>query len=311
MAESDAGCFSESNAVEHTCRGALYLTPAEAAVTQHDDTPATAQIRTPSRPRSRDEVDALVLAHLGVAESIARRHSAGSKDWSDLRQVAYMGLVKAAQRFDPVKGEQFVSFAVPTIAGELKRYLRDCGWIVRPPRQVQELRGHLSTEIPRLTQALGRQPSSADLAAAMGQDLRCVEEALGAHNSMRPLSLDAPSSAEDGDANPFAELLTAEDTGLERAEMMATLASACRTLTARDRKIVYLRFFEEKTQQEIGRELGVTQMQISRLLTHILGCLRDQLLPDARTDTAGAHLRRASTGRRTGPRGTGSRTAAA
>ena len=238
--------------------------------------------------RTQDDVDALVLSHLGVATAIARRLGGACRDLGDLEQVACVGLLKAARRFDPLRGDQFVSYAVPTISGEIKRYLRDCGWVVRPPRDVQELRGQLSREIPRLSQALGHEPSARDLATALGHDLRSVQEALGAHTSMRPLSLDTPPG--DGGAPTAADLLGSDDPGTGHAEDVVALAAACRALTDRQRRIVYLRFYEERSQQEIARELGVSQMQVSRLLRQIFAVLREELDGDADDADRGEEL---------------------
>lgn len=241
---------------------------------------------TRSTTRSTERGNDLVLAHLGVAEAIARRYSAGSRDTGDLQQVAYLGLVKAARHFDPERGDVFVAYAVPTISGEIKRYLRDSGWFVRPPRQVQELRAQLAVESPRLAQLLGHQPTPSDLAAALGQDLKHVQEALSAHEHMRPASLNSALSTQEGEIHT--DTIGSTDPRLEKAERMATIAAACRTLSSRERRIVYLRFFEEKTQQEIGSELGVTQMQISRLLTHILETLRERMTAPATPRAASA-----------------------
>ncbi len=231
----------------------------------------------PQTPPANPDTNDLVLANLGVAEAIARRYSSGSRDTGDLKQVAYLGLVKAARHFDPERGDAFIAYAVPTIAGEIKRYLRDSGWFVRPPRQVQELRAQLAVESPRLTQVLGHQPTPSDLALALGRDLKQVQEALHAHEHMRPSSLNSTLSTFDGEI--YTDTVGAPDPRLERAEQMAAIVSACRTLTTRERRIVYLRFFEEKTQEEIGHELGVTQMQISRLLGSILETLRQRMAP--------------------------------
>ncbi len=225
--------------------------------------------------RGRDRVRSLVLEHLGVAEAIARRYSGSTRDPRDLEQVAYVGLVKAAHHFDRKKGDEFVSYAVPTISGEVKRYLRDNGWFVRPPRPVQELRARLMLEAPELAQRLGRMPTSRELAGWLDLDIARVREALGAGDGMRPASLDATVSSEDGEL--LAETIGRADPALERAERLVTIARACRCLTPREQRIVYLRFFEERTQQEIGRELGVTQMQVSRLLARILEQLRERL----------------------------------
>jgi RNA polymerase sigma-B factor len=240
----------------------------------------THQQRTGSAAAAEPEiVNELVLAHLGLAEAIAHRYSHGRHDSSDLEQVAYLGLVKAARHFDRRKCEDFVLYAVPTISGELKRYFRDLGWFIRPPRPVQELRSRLASESDELAQELGHQPTAAELSSSLGEDLRLVNEALRAHESLRPPSLDAPCSPAD-DSPVLGDTIPDGNSGMERAETMAALAIACHRLNIRDRRILYLRFFEDKTQQEIGEDLGVTQMQISRLLTRILGELRAQLAVD-------------------------------
>ncbi|MCU1637628.1 MAG: sigF [Microbacteriaceae bacterium] len=227
----------------------------------------------PLRERRRIHDD-VVTDHLGVAETIARRYSRDGQDWGDLRQVAYLGLIKAARRFDPERGADFVAFAVPTISGEIKRHLRDHAWFIRPPRRVQELRGTIATTMPRLTQELGRTPSLAELAKSLDDELCNVREAVCSQESLRPASLDSTGS---GDDLPLAETIGRIDDQFERAEMMTEIGSACRRLAPRDRRILYLRFFQERTQQEIAAELGVTQMQVSRLLTRILGRLRSDL----------------------------------
>jgi RNA polymerase sigma-B factor len=226
------------------------------------------------RRRIHDDV---VVDYLGVAETIARRYSNGTQDWHDIRQVAYLGLVKAARRFDPDRGDDFVSFAVPTISGEIKRHLRDHGWFVRPPRPIQELTTAIARAVPVMLQDLGRQPSPEEIAERIGRGAPEVTAALGAAEGMRPVSLDAPGR--DGDGRTVGDAVGAMDDRLEHAEVMAEVSAACRRLTSRDRRILYLRFYEERTQQEIASELGVTQMQVSRLLTRILAALREQLIP--------------------------------
>jgi RNA polymerase sigma-B factor len=218
----------------------------------------------------------IVIDHMEVADSIARRYSGGRQDWSDLRQVACLGLVKAVKGFDLGRGDDFVAYCAPTVSGEIKRYLRDHGWFVRPPRAIQELRARIGEAFPRLMQELGREPSSQELAASLGEDLSKVEEAMASHESMRPSSLDAVADNADDNAS-LAETLGRADEGLERAEVLATIGPLCRRLTARERRIVYLRFFEERTQAQIGQELHVTQMQVSRLIAQILRRLRDDL----------------------------------
>ena len=219
--------------------------------------------------------DQIVLDHLELADQLARQHSGRAHDWSDLRQVGYLGLVKAARRYDPGFGAPFVSFAIPTISGEIKRHLRDNGWVVRPPRQVQELRHALVAVVPALAQRLGRTPTDAELAAHTGHSREEVAEALAAHSSLRPASLDFTVHEEEGTS--LAETLGAEDPGYARAERSVLLDAARGVLSARDRRILHLRFVDECSQSEIAAELGVTQMQVSRLLARILGRLRAEL----------------------------------
>lgn len=217
----------------------------------------------------------IVVEYLDVAEAIARRYSKRSHESSDIRQVACVGLVKAVRRFDFGRGDDFVSFAVPTISGEIKRHLRDNGWFIRPPRHIQELHSLLLTEVPRMTQELGRSPAPREIARNLGESTDRVSEALNCQASLRPVSLDV-GVHDDGNLT-LGDTLGVADLGLERVELNATLRAACLQLTVRQRRILYLRFFKEQTQTEIARELGVTQMQVSRLLTQIMDRLRNEL----------------------------------
>jgi RNA polymerase sigma-B factor len=220
----------------------------------------------------RDIVD----AHLDVAESVARRYSSAEAD--DLRQVAYIGLIKASERFDAAKGDDFVSFAVPTISGEIKRYLRDSSWVVRPPRPVQELRAHILASTENLTHQLGHSPTPRDIATYLKVQPAAVVEAIAAYSSLRPESLDSPVVSDE--YLTLAETIGHTDDAIEKVELIAMLGAALHCLSARDRRIVHLRFYQEQTQQEIARELGVTQMQVSRLLGRILETVRRLLLEE-------------------------------
>ncbi len=219
--------------------------------------------------------DAAVLEHRDVADAIARRFIGRGQDADDIRQVAYIGLIKAASRFDPAKGEDFVSFAVPTISGEIKRHLRDHGWFIRPPRHIQELRSRAATAGPRLAQSLGRSPSTRELAEYLGVTVDALREAYRSQDGLTPASLDLPISEDDqvtlGDA------IGAVDHRQAHVELTADLRAAIRVLSVRERRIVQLRFFEDFTQQQIAADLGVTQMQVSRLLGKILLRLRAAL----------------------------------
>ncbi len=220
-------------------------------------------------------IDEVVLIHLRLAESIARRYYGRGIERDDLLQVANLGLVNAAQRFDPDRGKDFVSFAVPTITGEVKRYFRDHGWTVRPPRRVQELHARVTAAAAEISQAKGAAPTPADLAEHLGVEVDDVLEASASHECFTVASIDYRGSG--GEETPLAETLGEDDDGFGRAEAVVALAPACRELKARDRQILYLRFFKGWTQQEIAKELGVTQMQVSRLLARILGRLRTRV----------------------------------
>jgi len=220
--------------------------------------------------------DPRVIENMALAERVARRYfRKGTSRDDDLVQVAYIGLVKAAQRFEPARGTDFASYAVPTISGEIKRHLRDHGWFVRPPRAVQELRLRAGEVAPRLMQTLGHRPSLADLAAALDEPVERVREALDSGLQMRPLSLDAPAG-EDAD-DTLGDVLTGSSGDWERAELGILLWGALRRLSPRDRRVVQLRFFSDCTQDDIAAQVGVTQMTVSRILTRTLRTLRADL----------------------------------
>ena len=250
---------------------------------------------SPSSPARRVVQDAAVVEFLDVADSVARRFIGRYQDGDDIRQVAYLGLVKAAQRFDPEKGDDFVSFAVPTISGEIKRHLRDHGWVIRPPRHVQELRGRAATAGPRLAQTLGRSPSDRELAHHLGVSAAELAEARLSQDGLTPTSLDATISEAEG--LTLADAIGDRDARMDHVDLASDIASAVATLAPRERFIVRLRFFEDRTQQQIAAELGVTQMQVSRLLVKILSRLRLALTgPDA-ADATSAAIADASAGR--------------
>jgi RNA polymerase sigma-B factor len=220
-------------------------------------------------------IDEVVLLHLRLAESIARRYYGRGIERDDLVQVANLGLVNAAKRFDPDMGKDFISFAVPTITGEVKRYFRDHGWTVRPPRRVQELHAQITAATAEISQAKGTAPTPSDLAEHLGVEVSDVLEASASHECFTVASIDYRGTG--GDETPLAESLGEDEDGFDRAEAVVALAPACRELKPRDRQILYLRFFKGWTQQEIAKELGVTQMQVSRLLARILGQLRTKV----------------------------------
>lgn len=229
----------------------------------------------PESSDSRRLTDQLIEANAGVARSMASRYRNRGIDLDDLEQVALLGLTKAAQRFDPDAGHDFLSYAVPTIRGELRRHFRDSGWMVRPPRRVQELQARISRAQHELEPRLGRSPRPSEVAAHLGEELDAVVEALTADGCFMPTSLDGPVG--DGTSS-LGDLLGQQDRAIESAEARVVLAPVVRRLSERDRRILQLRFVEERTQQEIAEAVGLTQAQVSRVLTRILGNLRVDLL---------------------------------
>ncbi|MGN6633919.1 MAG: sigma-70 family RNA polymerase sigma factor [Oryzihumus sp.] len=227
-------------------------------------------------PEERSRLlDEAFLLNIGTAENIASRYRGRGVDWEDLLQVAYVGLVKAVRGFRPSEGSSFAAYANPTISGEIKRHFRDFAWTVRPPRRIQELQGAVHGVEPELVQALGRPASPSDLARALAVDLLELREALTVDGCFAPLSLDAPARTENG--TTLGELVPDETDPFERIDRLQTLVPVITALTPRERAILVMRFVRGCTQAEIGAELGVSQMQVSRLLRDLLERLRQSL----------------------------------
>lgn len=227
-----------------------------------------------TRERYENEV---VRLNMGVAGDVARRyHGRGIAD-EDLDQVAYLGLIKAVRGFDPTLGDDFLSYAVPTLRGEIRRYFRDAGWTVRPPRSVQELQARVTAAEAELCQVLGRAPRPSEVAVHLDAPLALVLDCLHATGCFSPVSLDAPRATEDDDAGAPHERLGDLDPGFASTEARLALQPLMGTLSPRDRRIIELRYFENRTQAQIGADVGVTQEQVSRLLTGILLKLRRSL----------------------------------
>ncbi|MDQ3155498.1 MAG: sigma-70 family RNA polymerase sigma factor [Actinomycetota bacterium] len=219
----------------------------------------------------------VVELNLGLATALASRYVGRGPDRDDLIQVASIGLVKAVRRFDPGKGN-FYGFAVPTIRGELKRHFRDQCWAVRPPRRIQDLQASLSAASEKRLHKYGRQPKPEELAEDLASDVIKVREALSAGSCYNPTSLDA---RRDADGRSIGESLPQVDTRFELVEDLATFSPLCRGLSDSDRELLSLRFFQDKTQQEIATEMGTSQMQVSRRLKRILEELRRSTLPSS------------------------------
>lgn len=220
----------------------------------------------------------LIAVNLGVAREVAARYHGRGIPADDLDQVASLGLVKAVRNYDPAKATDFLSFAVPTIRGEIRRHFRDAGWTVRPPRSVQEMQAQITRAQGELWQELGREPKAQEIADHLEVELDPVLNAMKANGCFMPSSLDA---TQDDDDTPTMDRLGETDLGFSRAEARVMLRPLLESLTERERRILELRFFHGKTQAEIGAEIGVTQMQVSRLLTGLFDKLRKQLSTSA------------------------------
>lgn len=270
-------------------RASATATPASvAAVREARGIDASAKARSRTRARRSARVAALlaeraectddlrraelgqqvVLACLPVARSIAARYRHRGVDQADLEQVAALGLIKAVDRWQQGLCEDFLQFAVPTISGELKRHFRDHAWTVRPPRQLQEARSALSAVEPEVRQQLGREPEDAELAEKAGLDVDTVRaaRALGGWNAWDSMT---PGGALD-------RALASDDPALDRVDDQDEIRRLLSVLTDRERLIISHRFFDGWSQARIGEELGVSQMQISRILSGIRAKLQVQ-----------------------------------
>jgi RNA polymerase sigma-B factor len=223
----------------------------------------------------RELIDELIRLNMPVARSIAVRYRRRGIADEDLEQVAYLALVRVAHSYDHASGNDFLSYAVPSIRGEVRRHFRDVGWMVRPPRRVQELQSRIAATESALASELGHPPTTGELADELDEDEDDVAEALAANGCFTPTSLDQVVHQDAGGS--LGDQLGDEEAGLAAAEARVVLAPALRRLGERDRKIIRMRFFGQRTQQEIADEIGVTQMQVSRLLGRICRQLRDDV----------------------------------
>lgn len=239
-------------------------------------------------PEERERLlEGVVVLNMCVARTLAARHAGKGIPRDDLEQVGYLALTRAARNYDAATKADFLSYAVPTIRGELKKHFRDHGWTVRPPRRIQETQTRVSAERAELTQRLGREPTLQELAAAAGVDVDSVREALSADGCFQPSSLDRPVG--DDASTSLGELIEggSDEVEHEAVEARVLLAPVVRRLSERDRRILQLRYFEGCTQQEIADDIGVSQMQVSRLITRIIRDIRRGLPEAPHGDPAG------------------------
>jgi RNA polymerase sigma-B factor len=218
--------------------------------------------------------DALIERFLPLARKLARRYAGSSEPYDDLLQVASLGLVKAVERFDPSRGFAFSSFAVPTILGELKRYFRDSAWALHVDRGAQELARTIADARREISARQGRSPTVGELAEYVERSEEDVLEGLQTGEAFDTVSLDAPRSSESATARRL-DALGGQDDRLVLVDDQTTVFAAAQRLPERERRILYLRYGKDLTQAEIAVRIGVSQMQVSRLLRKSVNRLRE------------------------------------
>jgi RNA polymerase sigma-B factor len=273
----------------------MHAQPRHSTYTLHDepDLPrrtSQALAALPPRHPERAALRAQVIElHLPLTRRLARRFHHGGETPEDLYQVAAEGLLKAVDRFDPRRGEVFTAFAVPTIIGELKRHFRDQSWHVRAPRRLQELHVQVRAAVDELTPRLRRSPRVAEIAAHLALPEEHVIEAISSAEYRRPRSLNAPPGVAASHAE-VSDLVGADDPSFADIDARLTVAALLAGLPERERRIVTLRFYGNQSQSQIARQVGISQMHVSRLLSRALRRLRRRLnaAGPARPDQASA-----------------------
>jgi RNA polymerase sigma-B factor len=263
----------------HSGRGSYERIPAGQHGEGSPDVMLFRRLRYESDQRAREQ---LIERYLPLAQRLARRYQRTDEPMDDLVQVASLGLIKAVDRFDADRDVLFSSYAVPTILGELKRHFRDRTWSVRVPRDLQELALRIDQAVTALSAGSGRAPAIKEVAEAVGTTEERVLDAMEAAGAYHAGSLDAPRSSrqDDDSGETVADALGTTESGFDRAEDRAILEPLLEHVSPRERLVLQLRFAEGLTQAEIGERIGVSQMQVSRLIRQALGklraCLEDQ-----------------------------------
>lgn len=235
---------------------------------------------TADNPRREDLRSQVIEAHMPYARYLAARYGMPGEEVEDLFQVAYLALVKAVDNFDPERGVAFLTYATPMIIGEIKRYFRDSTWAVHVPRRMQELSAQLRSATEMLGQSLGRSPTVGELAEHLGAEPAEIIDAMDARAAHSTVSLDLPVDAGSARPTPLQDLIGAEDDSFDGVVNRETLKLLLTELAERDKQILLMRFFRGMTQSEIAEQLGVSQMQVSRLLARILSRLRAGMTAD-------------------------------
>ena len=220
----------------------------------------------------------IVVRCLPLADHVARRFARRGESLDDLTQVARLGLMNAISRFDARKGPSFIGFAIPTIMGEVRRHFRDYSWSMHVPRQLRDLHVQIGRATGDLTQKLGRAPTASELSQELGVPREEIVECLVAGDAYQLESLDAPGKANDsGEYRSTADALGHIDPQIDQIADRQAVRALVAGLPQREREVLYMRFFESMTQSQIAERIGVSQMQVSRILAGTLQCLRDRL----------------------------------
>jgi RNA polymerase sigma-B factor len=227
------------------------------------------------RDGDEDAREQALVELMPLARAVASRYTGRGEPFEDLVQVGTLGLIKAVDRFDVDRGVEFSSYAVPTIVGEIRRHFRDKAWAMHVPRRLKELSVRLSRVLDDLTTELGRSPTVAELAAAVGVEEEEVIDALDSAQAYSTRSLEAPF--DDEGVEGLGDRLGVEERGYDEIEDGSLVTAGLDTLDDRERRIVELRFFDEMTQSQIAAELGISQMHVSRLLRRALETMRGRI----------------------------------
>lgn len=227
-----------------------------------------------------DAREKLVMSHLNLVRFIANKFKNRGEPIDDLVQVGYLGLLKAIDRFDPARGLEFTTFATPTIMGEIKRHFRDKGWSVRVPRRLQELSAKVNQATDTLTSQLQRSPTIAEIAEYLDATVDEVLEAMESSSAYSSVSLEAPSGMEDDDAPSVIDRYATEDEELAFTDDRIIIEEALAGFSPREREVIEMRFLQGMTQIEIAEKLGISQVQVSRLLRRTLKKIQEKIDPD-------------------------------
>lgn len=267
---------SEARA-ERARHRSLHRTPKGKAAWDKDRTRELfRQYKATGDPEGRDQ---LIVSHLNLVRFLASKFKNRGEPLDDLIQVGTIGLIKAIDRFDPSRGLEFTTYATPTILGEIKRHFRDKGWSVRVPRRLQELSAKVNQANDELTNELSRSPSVEEIAKRVGASVDDVLEAMESSSAYSSVPLEGGGSSDDDDAPSVIDHYATEDENLAASDDRIVLEDAIRDFSPREKDVIRMRFFEGMTQVEIAERLGISQVQVSRLLRRTLRRVQDKIDP--------------------------------